>query len=519
MSTVIEELVAKLGINVDEQSFVKAAALSQLVAGGMTKIAGAAWDAAKAIVGIVGDTVEYADSLDKLATTTGIGVENLQRLADAAHLADIPLEALGNGLGLLGRNIAQARGGSAELQKAFGALGIGAGELNSLGVEDMFLRIADGLDGMSAEGRIDAIMAVMGRSGRQFLPLLAEGADSLREAMAESLPLTAEQIAAGAELDLTLKQIAQTAAFTKRQIGGALIASAAKLGKAFLEAMRAFSKFVAPKIQKALDGVIKGFTWLLKNLWAVKGALIAIAGTMLAVYVPAISAAVAAAWAWASALTAVKVASYAAGAASAAAGVLATAGWAAFFILIGLLAEDFWVFIRGGDSSIGAFLEGNGAKFDKWLRGILAVKPGDDWLLVALKQGLRELLDIQSAWERRLRQIRDLWQGIRDLALETVRTLGLTAQAFVADPVRTLAYLNPRGPGGAFGGGAGPSASVSSSPSSPAGGGSYVINAPVTQTINAAPGQSAEEVGQAASDQSVTWWQGVLQESRAAVGP
>jgi hypothetical protein len=123
------------------------------------------------------------DEAVKTSQKVGVGVEDWQRYAYAAKLADVESAGLADGLKFLNQSAAMAAGGAKGDAKAFQALGISIrdqkGQLKPTGA--LFEEVADRLSKME-DGAVKTsiAMTLFGRSGVELIPLLNAGADEIR---------------------------------------------------------------------------------------------------------------------------------------------------------------------------------------------------------------------------------------------------------------------------------------------------------------------------------------------------
>ena len=132
----------------------------------------------------VAHAIEFADQTGKTAQKVGVSVEQLSALRVAATLSDVSMESLSNGLGKLSKNMVDAAGGTKEAKDKFDALGISVrdstGQLKSpvqvlAELADKFEHSADGA------GKTATALNLLGKGGKDLIPLLNEGGNSLRE--------------------------------------------------------------------------------------------------------------------------------------------------------------------------------------------------------------------------------------------------------------------------------------------------------------------------------------------------
>ena len=125
----------------------------------------------------INETLQFADSLNKLSQKTGISADELYSLSAAAKLSDVNLEDMSKSLGKFSKSIG-------ENSKTFDTLGLSIknndGTLkNSFDLlGELSDKFADMPDGAS---KATLAMQLFGKSGAAMIPLLNGGRDSLRE--------------------------------------------------------------------------------------------------------------------------------------------------------------------------------------------------------------------------------------------------------------------------------------------------------------------------------------------------
>lgn len=153
-------------------------------------VAAAGVAAAFALGTAVKRAADHADALSKTSQKIGLTVEALSRLEFAAKLSDVSLEQLSTGLGKLSQNLFEVASGRGEQARtSFEALGISvkdaAGNIKATDV--VLLEIADRFSRMEDSGVKTALsMNLLGRSGRELIPLLNEGSVGLKRYADES---------------------------------------------------------------------------------------------------------------------------------------------------------------------------------------------------------------------------------------------------------------------------------------------------------------------------------------------
>lgn len=127
--------------------------------------------------------LDSGDQLYKMSQKTGVSVETLAELQNAAAVSGVSFEELGTSLRKLSVNVVQAGNGNKELSGTFKGLGIDIknqdGSLKSSG--DILLELADKFAGLQdGPGKAAIAVKLFGRAGSDIIPLLNQGADSIR---------------------------------------------------------------------------------------------------------------------------------------------------------------------------------------------------------------------------------------------------------------------------------------------------------------------------------------------------
>jgi hypothetical protein len=194
-SSVIGSLRVNLGIDTAAFSTGLKQAGSRLAGFGaafrsaIVPLAAAGTAAAVGIGAAVKGTIDAADEMSKAASKFGVPIEELSRLKYAADLSDVSLATLGTSLGALSRNMVKAAEGTGPMAEAFANAGVAVknadGSLRATtavlsDISDAFLAMPDGAE------KTALAMQLMGRSGREMIPLLQGGSKALADAAAEA---------------------------------------------------------------------------------------------------------------------------------------------------------------------------------------------------------------------------------------------------------------------------------------------------------------------------------------------
>lgn len=170
------------------------------------KMAGVFAAVGAAVLGAATAASRYGVEMEKLATMTGIGVEEIQKLGFAAKLNQSSVEELSTGLRILANRMDEASRGTGQVSQVFRDFGIAvtdaAGKLRPtnevlLDVADVFQKLPDGAQ------KSALAVDLFGRSGTQLIPFLNQGKAGL-----EALGKEAERL--GIVMDAkAIKQAAQ----------------------------------------------------------------------------------------------------------------------------------------------------------------------------------------------------------------------------------------------------------------------------------------------------------------------
>lgn len=166
-----------------------------LIVSGMSAAAASVWRFSEAAAGI-----------DDIAQRTGASAEALSQLRYAAEQSGANLEAVEKGMRKLGDVTTQAAGGSKSAAAALASVGLSAEQLLAMPVEDRFLAVAQGISQIQdPAAQASVAMDLLGKSGADLVPMMADGAGGIRALMAEAdklgMTISGEQAKAAAAFD------------------------------------------------------------------------------------------------------------------------------------------------------------------------------------------------------------------------------------------------------------------------------------------------------------------------------
>jgi hypothetical protein len=212
---------------------------------------GAAVAAATVAIGAaIKNVIDEADDMNKLSAKLGVPIEQLSQLAYAADLAGVPMEDLSTALKKLSTAMSDAQSGG-QFSKLFKAMGISVtdakGQLKSSTA--VMLEVSNKFDGMK-NGAQKAALAVkyFGKAGLDMIPLLNDGAGSIREMMKEADAL-------GLTLDGRTGDAAEQFNDNLSRLGSAVKGLAVQLTVALAPALAAISDAVVVMAKGMVAGI------------------------------------------------------------------------------------------------------------------------------------------------------------------------------------------------------------------------------------------------------------------------
>ena len=159
--------------------------------------------------------VDAGAGLQDVADRTGASTEALSQLRYAAEQSGSNLEAVEKGMRKLGDVTTQAANGSKSAAAALESVGLSASQLMSMSVEDRFLAVAEGISKIEDPAAQASIaMDLLGKSGADLVPMMADGAKGIADLMAEAdqlgMTITGPQAKAAAAFDDSWQRLLAT---------------------------------------------------------------------------------------------------------------------------------------------------------------------------------------------------------------------------------------------------------------------------------------------------------------------
>lgn len=166
------------GIGASIKKHQKAIGIGMIAVGGAILAAGAL---------SIKTFAQMGDAVQKMALRTGFSTEALSELKHAADISGASLETLEKGIKKMSKTIVDASDGLATYVRSFEKIGLTAEELMELSPEEQFDKITMAIAALESPTlRAAVAQDIFGRAGTQLLPLLAAGADGIRELREEA---------------------------------------------------------------------------------------------------------------------------------------------------------------------------------------------------------------------------------------------------------------------------------------------------------------------------------------------
>jgi len=146
------------------------------------KMAGLGAAALTPMLGAVKAFASMGDHIGKMAKRTGFSVEALSELAYVASQSGTDIDSLEKSLARMQRSIYDAGRGLSTATDALTDLGLSYKDLDGLAPDKQFALIADKISKISDPTKKAALaMTLLGRSGTQLLPMMANGAKGIED--------------------------------------------------------------------------------------------------------------------------------------------------------------------------------------------------------------------------------------------------------------------------------------------------------------------------------------------------
>lgn len=297
---IVEELAARLGLDVDQAAFAKGfLAIEGLRIGfeALIEIGKAvAHQIREATIGVAENAIEVS----KAAQRTGVTVEAYQEMAFAAEQSGLSQEGLEHGLRHLSHTLMEAATGSGDAAYTVKQLGISMYDANGKAkttdkvMEDVARRISSMPDGWK---KTALAQQAFGRAGSELIPLLnkgKEGIEKLRQAAHDyGNVLDADTIAAAKRWNEQNKALKASVQGLRNAIGSGLLKQMGDLTGRIAEWIRVNRDLIASNVLGFIDhfrGIVEHLIQIVDAVFiktdAWKYALLALVGVMVLLNAP-----------------------------------------------------------------------------------------------------------------------------------------------------------------------------------------------------------------------------------------
>lgn len=131
-------------------------------------------------------TVEADSHLQELAARLDVSATQIRNFGMVAKDAGVDLETSANAIGLLQKNLGEAKAKGGEAAAAFAKLNVDLANPPS-DLNELLAQVSDGLAALPDQNaRAAASMQLFGRAGRAFVPVLSQGSAALKAALADA---------------------------------------------------------------------------------------------------------------------------------------------------------------------------------------------------------------------------------------------------------------------------------------------------------------------------------------------
>lgn len=224
------------------------------------------------------EAASTADDILTMSTQFGLSTDTIQEFQYMAELTDTSLETVTGSMTKLTKSMQSANEGSKTTSEAFASLGVSVTDANGnlRDNEEVFLDVINALGQMDNETERNAVsMQIFGKSASELNPLIAVGADGLKEYAEEAHQvgyiLDQETLGSLGDVDDAMQRAKNSLDAVKTQIGTALAPVVADLTESFVE----WAKSVDwKKVGDTIKSVAKGIGTALNTIIPIMGKII-----------------------------------------------------------------------------------------------------------------------------------------------------------------------------------------------------------------------------------------------------
>ena len=196
---------------------------------------------AQAIRQVTDAAMEYGESIQNMATQTGLSTMQVQQLSFVAQQTGTDMETVASAIQSIEKAMASAANGSRQTSSAFNELGVSVKDSNGnmRNSKDVFLEVIDKLGDMTnSTERSQTAMALLGSSAQELNGMMELGGEGIRS-------LTEEFDSLGQAISGEDLQALSEAKQSIDQMKESFVAAAAELAATFAPAITAVTQFLA----------------------------------------------------------------------------------------------------------------------------------------------------------------------------------------------------------------------------------------------------------------------------------
>ena len=262
------EAYVELGVRDKLDAGLKAAAAKMNAVGKKFATSGAAISGVGAAItgSLAAVTASFAsagDSIDKASKRTGVSAEAFSQMVFAAEQSGAGAAQLEKAFFGLSRSMEGLSRNQGAVVAAYKAIGLSQKDMEGLSPEQAMLKTADALSKIEDAGLRGAYaQQIFGRSGRELMPMLLEGADGIQALMKEADALgrtmSGKDAVAAAEYVDAMNRLKSVVVGVKNQIGAALAPAMTELGNTFVAISKPVREFISQNREMILFVALGG---------------------------------------------------------------------------------------------------------------------------------------------------------------------------------------------------------------------------------------------------------------------
>lgn len=265
---IIEELVTKLGLEVDSDVLSTLEKFKSALSKGLGGVTIAASAAAAALAGVIGTAAHAADEIGDVADRLGVAPKALQELKFAADRSEASFEDLQQGLKFLASNAVEAAQGSKELMSAFSGIQLKGADGQVRTSTALLSDLADKVKGLGNAEGLNLARKILGKGGDKLLPLLRRGSEGIAElskrANEMGVIFSDEDVKAAGRVDEALKDVRSALEGLRNALGAkffSLVADGLELMAAGFIKLRPYIEAIGEGLLTAADVIafVAGF--------------------------------------------------------------------------------------------------------------------------------------------------------------------------------------------------------------------------------------------------------------------